>query len=420
LDDIGGGAWEPPVERGGIEILPDGSPYIVVVGRWYYLRYPNGQWSPPTTGELVVDQGARLYPREDWQVPTRTGTRPMKVSEAVRIRGRLADAVRYTYLQPRYDWDSNTLYIGIGRQVEVPPAHNERCAEFLSMVGDDKLLDWLATYQDLTRPTSLLALTGPTGAGKSTLLRAIAARWGGWADMSLILGNFQDALMLSPIVGADEGLPTRNDAASRKLREIVTATSVSLNPKGKPAGRIEGAVRLVALANGPDPLKLGAEAMFDDDTEAIASRILHFHLPGTLGQTGFMGTHGAEVYRALPGHVAWLGANRRPETGSRLLVEGDGRRLIASAQASTKAAREVYGAILADTEEPDRGSWRPVQIDGDDLLVSVRKLLAAGTFARRPSEEEARKALKAIGATEHRTATGRFWRVAAAAVAGAL
>lgn len=157
----------------------------------------------------------------------------------------------------------------------------ERYAKLLGAAHPEKFFDWLATYDDLSRPSCAIYLEGAPGVGKSVFGEAIARMWRNAVPVTLgnARGDFNDCLTSSPIVTVDEGWPDKLKAAdSSVFRDFVSRTSHELSRKYMSGSKIIGAMRLVLTANSDKLLKF-SDLDSQDAREAVATRLLHLPIP---------------------------------------------------------------------------------------------------------------------------------------------
>lgn len=376
----------------GHATTPDGDPYVVGKGNKYWVRTARG-WSPPVPRDEIA-----MELRKHWPQSKRGGVKltkpvkdkqgndieiPRKPAEIVEDFGTHAEEVVWTYLDAKYDYDTETIYLPVARRRIVTPARSEEVEEYLRIVGGelaDRLLDWLATAWDLSRPTSALILKGPKFVGKTTLLQAIAAPWNyTWVELALVLGDFQDGAARSAVWAADEGLSSNMRGDSIKVRRILTSKAQMINLKGQPHGILDGSPRVVANGNGLDILKLGTELFGDDDADAIGSRLFVLDVPQRAAE--FLFNHRDIDARAIAGHIAWLHENRKVTPGGRLIVEGNGAAYVQRTVSATPIARKVAAAILDGISEPAAGfgGVLAIPIAGETQLAGgVGEILPAG------------------------------------------
>lgn len=283
--------------------------------------------------------------------------------------GRRADEVIYelggtTRFLPRGE-DGGTLILGVCRPLEVTPEYHERIAQWLFWLGGgdcgghpDRLLDWLATCHDLSRPTAALYMRGVKSSGKSMLAQAVTRGWGhhvaSFADV--VLGSYSGALLRTPIILVDERVPeVAGKPVAALFRDAVTSKSRPLTEKYKASGTLRGCPRIVICANDDDALRLG-DSEDRQAEDAIGERILRVVAHPSTGELleswgGWRETHDWVEDGDGPGriwrHVAWLRQHHRlSRDPGRLLVYGDPASWLASVTARRGLPREIMLATI--------------------------------------------------------------------------
>jgi hypothetical protein len=111
--------------------------------------------------------------------------------------------------------------------------------------------------------------------GKTLFATGFARLWNtsGFAPMKDIVNNFNDPLMRCPLVCADESVPKTKDITA-EIRRMIGSRERPLNRKFLPSATLDGAIRLLLLANHDRMLDTDEE-MTKDDIKAIGDRI-HF------------------------------------------------------------------------------------------------------------------------------------------------
>lgn len=235
-----------------------------------------------------------------------------------------------------YDEGKDTVYTSCAKRSHATPVYDEQIAVWLeaaSGLAKDKLYDWLATCGNLSKPTSILYLEGPPRTGKSLLAALIATLWQNRrsVDMVDVLGtDFNDALLKTPLIVADEALPKRRGDISAELRSMVAAESRPVKQKFLPVSHLEGCVRIVITANN-DAIFRFKEILTESDAQAIAERVLHIKVAAQATEV-LDGLSKATLQSWVDGKfanfVAWLESYRKPICGPRFLVSGESDQLV--------------------------------------------------------------------------------------------
>ncbi len=187
-------------------------------------------------------------------------------------------AIKTSYVDPT----SKTLFHAVRpRRPDLVPAYDPLIEEWLGTWGDETLLDWLATAPKLEKATAALFLRGAPGSGKTMLAQGLAAIWGKPpTEMDSLKENFNDEITQNPVVFADETVSKRFRDDSGLLRRLITATHVTLNRKYMETTKLQGAVRVIFAKNNLSLFGQN-ESMSKDDVDAVAQRILYYHMPRT-------------------------------------------------------------------------------------------------------------------------------------------
>ena len=413
-------------------------PIIVNVARNFYVRKPEGGYSFALNGTNLAAEVRRLQP--GLNIYTQQGA-PHPPARILANFGRVAEAVIYDSNEPEGKFYADTCKLHVPGSVQkvVPPEYSAEVEDWLRHFADAQestLLDWLATFRDLSSPTAALYLQGPRGAGKGMLASALAQFWGSSATaFRTATARFNWRLKDMPFVHLDEGIAMTAEMSSR-FRSMVSEVVHEIEGKNLPHATLLGALRVLITANNAHAIELHG-VYSAEDMRAIAARILHMEIPQEArGYLRFMGgrsyTHDWVVDASgQPGkicrHVAWLQENRVVERGSRFAVEGQWSRyhtgLITSSNINSQILIAVAYAIApvgpgGGLSVPDgivahQGhAWVNATIlhkHWRDLLPHEDKI--------KPTSAVVTKALKAIAADRtsrmkaFRTRKLRYWRL---------
>lgn len=229
-----------------------------------------------------------------------------------------------------YDAKKQTFYEAVAPRRKIEPVFNEKIHNWLQLFGGhdvEKFLDWLATFHDVRYQTCALYCSGPPGAGKTMLAQGLSRLWteGGPTAISQVLGMWNSDLMKCPLIVADEHIPGKHTTA--ELRYLIGSGTRTITRKYLPNADLNGAVRMMLLANNERMLMFANEDLEEHDIEAVAKRFLHIQtteiaerylvsLNKASHKEGWIDNDG------IIKHVAWLAENRKVIPGSRFLVEG--------------------------------------------------------------------------------------------------
>ena len=366
-----------------------GGPLVVNYGaRYYVLDHVTGGYGGGVSATALP---AELRDRQPALPRHKKGGAPIMAPTVMDRWGAVAEhkvAVMGTHLT-RYAPQDATLFLKACPMRDTPAKYHARINQWLHLIGGEatsKLLDWLATCTDLTRPTAALYLRGPRGCGKSLFGEALSRLW---ADAPVTfetaLDRFnQDALTRCPVVYLGEGLGWLSDGRkagiSAAFRRLIGETNHRIEAKYEGTGTLIGAPRLIIAANNDDALPLGAHHT-RDDIEAITQRILYLQVKPEAARYlhdlgGWDVTRHWVDGREFAEHVVWLTQNRQVDTSGRFLVEGVEtpyhRSLVLKAGINT----QVLGA-LCEAVAPVKGRSLTGGIfvhDQDTVMVNVTDL----------------------------------------------
>lgn len=336
--------------------------WIIQHGTAFYVLGAHGTYLPPIPEiSLEVSLPRDLAPAPiDWTTYDAKGTpRRKKASEVVRDYATVARRVIADLTIETGSYNPTTQeFREAGPRRRIEPMFDERVDRWLRLLGGehaDKLLDWIATLDQLDRQTSALLLEGRKGAGKGMLAAGLAKRWttGGPTELKSI-GNFNGDILRCPLIFVDEKMPTGWDVTD--LRELIGCTQRSLTRKYLPNSDVYGAVRAVLCANGVEILSLGDKDHGREALDATADRILHIHVTDAPAEYlrsigGPAGTHDWVSGDRIARHAMWLKANRRVVPGGRFLVEGNAAALSRMLALQTTSAGLVAEWVVRVIQE---------------------------------------------------------------------
>jgi hypothetical protein len=328
--------------------------WIIQVKGSYY-PYANGRYQDPA---LDVDFESRI--RQDLAPAPIQLVRMTKEGSVPKTRGEILR--EYSTAVPHViadltrdvsfcDVEAGTFYEAVRPRRRIEPEFNEEIDGWLRLLGGEYaelLMDYLATFPDIERPTALLYMSGASRAGKSLLADGLARIWTthGVVKLADVFGNFNEALTQCPVIFADEKLPRGVDSAW--LREQITVYERGLNRKFMPAAKLRGCLRFICASNPDDMLAQGDESFTLDSLQAIGERVLHIKASrevtrylSALG--GYETTKDWVAGDQLAAHVAWLEANRPVKRGERLLVAG-----VAGTVHRSLATQSLHGSLVIE------------------------------------------------------------------------
>ncbi len=289
------------------------------------------------------------------------------------------------------------------------PRYHAEVDQWLTLMGGDPLLDWIACVTDLQHQAAAVYLEGPKGTGKNVLATGLARIWHKGAPTEygdVVSSNFNDSLCRCPLIYADEGLP-KSDDVGKALRNLIGSASRSLNRKFMPVVSLDGNVRLIISANNADGLSMN-ERLGQRDVDAISERLLHVDTPQISADylKEFCNTHGQDYIKSwvegdlIAQHALWLRDNRTVQRHKRFLgsgvTAGFHERLMTST-GIVSLVLEFLARCLSAVQTP---SSKRLAAGGGRLLVNTELIADANTFKmysnsmRPPPTPEISNALK--------------------------
>lgn len=247
---------------------------------------------------------------------------------------------------------------------------DQQCHEWLCSFQDALTLQrWLAAALALHRgPVAACYLVGPRRVGKSLLSMAIAECFHcSPIPAGLAFSEYNGALLESPVITVDEGLPTRITGMDTAdvFRSLVTGTPVSTQKKFQDQVNTQIPYRIIFAANSFDMVRklIGKRTLEAQDRDAFRERILVLET-GT-GPADFLDRHGAMAFTRDDPKGAWLGKECRLarhlmwlyrenfekrdfKSDGRLLVEGKQHRSFTLSFDLSGAGRDVVDDLTTD------------------------------------------------------------------------
>lgn len=301
----------------------------------FYVLRSDGAYEGPIGSPLLALTVDKCSPRlGSALITSKTGAiRPL--ADILRMGGTLVKQVIAVLGQPgnRYNPRSGILYEGIAAlRDDIQPVFHQSIQDWLVLLGGanhHKLLNWLATITDLTRPTCALYIEGEPGCGKGMLAGGISRLYGGPpVNYAEFVGPFNGGLARSPIIWADEKMPSSRygETPTEAFRSLVGNSDFTLSRKFMPTTPVQGCLRLIITANNSDALGIG-ENLSPHDYAAVVQRVGYIRVdPSTAQQIKSLGgrdyTEDWVSGDLIAEHVLWLRDNLSVARGSRLLVEG--------------------------------------------------------------------------------------------------
>lgn len=195
-------------------------------------------------------------------------------------------------------------------------AYDEEVAAWLGSFRDAALLrKWLASALAVHYgPTAACYLHGPARAGKSMLALALAECFHGQpVPAAQAFSTFNGALLQSPVIMVDEGLPERREGMSTAdlFRSLVTGSAISTQRKFEDQASSRIPYRIIFGANSFDMVQqlIGSRSLNAQDREALRERILVIDTGE--GPAQYLDKNGAMEFTKDSPKGAWIGGAQR-------------------------------------------------------------------------------------------------------------
>ena len=236
------------------------------------------------------------------------------------------------------------------RRDELEPLYNKDVAAWLlSFFGGEveEGQNWIAHSLAVEEgPIAALSVMGEAGAGKKMLVQGLAEcfSYEHAAGAEELTNQFQPGLLTTPILSVDEGMHSARGGKhpADMFRELVGGGKRFVDRKYRAPIEVRNPVRVIFTANNLDVVRLlcGGRDMSPEDRNALAIRILHFNIGdraaihlrkrgGNKHTRGWIAGDGGEASQyVVARHFMWLYHNARSPRGPRLLVEGNGHKML--------------------------------------------------------------------------------------------
>jgi hypothetical protein len=365
---------------------------VLQVGKGGNISYsfPAKKWSD--TLSVIRDCGHQLIP---YIVPTPDGDKTAKEDDIVSRFSSMIEEMVYTRIHPhshlrfgsngKGDFVPTFMKAIQGIREDIPAVYDPQVDEWLTALGGkdvEELLNWLAAFPHISRPSCALYLQGASGIGKGMLGEALknltVSRKSAMFDG--VLKEFQDTMAKTPFVWADEKVTTKrwSNSLMDTFKKLVTGEYDTINRKGKVEVQILGKWRVLITANHANALPWDEEVS-GPDLDALRQRLIHVNADDAkcreiLEQVGQRAGTDGWPERSIPQHIMWLAANRAVDFSSRFLVTATAKpyhEAMSITSGGTEGVVVYIGKMIADLTKYGRA----LQIKGDDLWAIPSNLL---------------------------------------------
>ncbi len=298
-----------------------------------------------------------------------------------------AIGVRASYLTKasHFSWDDKRYVEAMGARANLTPERHDAAHEWLLTLGGEKLVDWVSSLPDVSRPTGILLLALPALAGKNLFAHGLSKLWqrGTPVDALEAFGPYNGGLSETPFIWADENLPKfHGKSMGDELRRIITNPDVPIRRMYHPTVKCAGYVRMLITANSDSPMvgfASGAQ-LKKNDLSAIAERLIL--IEGQNAAVDYLEKFPqkeVDSWRSeskLARHALWLAENwKRKTEGRRLVVEGNSERSLLKLVVGDELTSQVLGWFVSyalHTTKKTTGSIRQGFFSsGGELYVSL-------------------------------------------------
>jgi hypothetical protein len=388
---------------------------------FFFLR--NGRYDYPLPAIAAEnDMCVALARAENFvplTVPTQKGERKRKLTEIVQEHGTVVPRVAYTYLRSGSYFDSveKTLLLGAAPQRKITPRFSPQIQRWLELTGasdPERFFDWLATLPDLTKPTCALYVRGPRGNGKNMLYLGLARLWSKTGPVMLTTDHFtswNDDMLRCPLLVVDEAMPGASGEKSLDgyMRQLITAESRPLRRRNMDGATLEGAQRVILVANKDDLLAF-SDDMTNEALEATAERYFYLRCDDEPSKylASLGGRQATESWVAgdeIAAHVLHLRDTRKVKPYGRLLVSGRLSEMRSKLAASSGLAPHACEFILKSLKD-DKYRDQFLRVGNGKVLINALVMTDKARWegmvpsAKVPSVQRASEALKAISVSD--------------------
>jgi len=352
IEQATGGARSTPYTDAEIQAFADdagcslaewNSRWVIAVGPSHYLFVDGDYRAPISKDNVVIAAEESLSPAPVQMFKfARDGSQTLITrAELLRRYGTVADSSVVELNAQRSYYDAKTRVFHEATcplRTDIEPERVPVVEGWLNSFPDTdaraRFFEWLSWATNLDEPLPALYLCGPKGGGKTLLAYALAQLYPARAptDLGAYFESFNEAITQCPVLFADEHLPPqlRSRKGTDIFRQMVLAQKKALKRKYLNTSVITGHFRVILAANNDRLLPRGSEVVTDDDSAAIADRLIFLDMgPGPSAYLNSLPPSKRDAFKSqnlLAKHVLWMRNNRPARGAGRSPVEGSSSR----------------------------------------------------------------------------------------------
>lgn len=335
------------------------------------------------------------------------------------------ERVIYSYLADEVEFSGGDLTVPALDRPSIKAVRHDEVDQWLRAMGGseaDYLLDWIATIDELSRPSCALYIEGPPSIGKGMLSLGLSKLWGSQSHCiysETILGSFDEDLISMPLVVADESISDSHKSnPSADLRRAIGDTQKVISRKHRTSVTLVGARRFLITANNSNAIDVD-DLKSLSDVSAVQLRIGHIYVPGTMESNeprrvlDNLAARAGEppakyTERFVDGlwiaeHAKWLAETRQVRSyDNRLAVQGWASKLVRNLPLSGEVTEKVLTTLIHHFI--DGHVTNGIEVDPNGILVNISCLQGIWKKINRenfvPDARAIREALRPISAEE--------------------
>ncbi len=280
---------------------------------------------------------------------------------------------------------------------DIVAEYNERVDQWLiRFVGKEHIQDlrnWIGFALDFEGgPVCALSLSGPPSCGKKMLVRGLAEciNTGAVASGLDLVQRFTPALMKTPFLCVDEGLPSKVPGGidiADQFRRATAGESLTLDVKFGDPITVFNPLRVIFTANNLETVRAitSHRDLTPEDQAALGERIFHLDVmqeaADFLAANGgrrmtkgwIQGDSGEPSDHVVAKHFLWLYENRPKEAlGTRLLMQGNLESdLMRDMRTQSGAAPLVIRTLIYMLESASKQNMKGLSIENGEAFVTA-------------------------------------------------